>query len=111
MYIRTNLPLALSRIYTELPRRVLLAMPVTRSGKLGKDPRSKALHASCSARKTGRGKPAEESRLHDQIYRDEENSARKPHVNAALERNPPPVPSMCLDVTISDTVNTKPETN
>ena len=55
----------MSVIYTGLPRRVFLAMPFTRSSI--KDPRSKAVHASFSARKTWCGKLAKESHSHDRV--------------------------------------------
>ena len=58
-------------IYTVFPPQVFLAMPFTRC----MDPRSKAVHTSFPARKTRRGKLAEESHLHDRVYLGVENSA------------------------------------
>ena len=73
-----------------------------RRGKLGEDPRSKALHASCSLRKTGRGKSAEEAPCKCGFRRETSSCALYASVICRCTHE---------DVTVSDTVNTKAETN
>ena len=77
-------PSKLNLKYHGLPRRVFLAMPFThpRRGKLGDDPRSKAVHASSSEnlptfQKTTFSENLE-THLHDRVYLGQENSASKP---------------------------------